>query len=170
MAPYRAEDLWRWPMAERKARSEAPEWLAQAASGLDANSGEIIAHNLTEQVAGAASQREQLLDQIDYFTADGAYDGTLTYDAVLPHSGGDRVIIPPCSNAIERASAQAKPRKDGVDLLRHFVALGVGRTLAIRAGKIPTGHQGSVLQQDNAIIEDAGVGHQICKRWSGMPE
>jgi hypothetical protein len=52
---------------------------------VDANSGEIIAHSLTDQETGDASQLEPLLDQIDdeigQFTADGAYDGTPTYNA-----------------------------------------------------------------------------------------
>jgi IS5 family transposase len=46
---------------------------------VDADSGEIIAHSLTDQETGDASQLEPLLDQIDdeigQFTADGAYDG-----------------------------------------------------------------------------------------------
>jgi IS5 family transposase len=57
---------------------------------LDADSGEIIAHTLTAQDVGDASQMEPLLDQIDaeigQFTADGAYDGDPSYDAVMRHS------------------------------------------------------------------------------------
>ncbi len=71
---------------------------------LDADSGEIIAHSLTDQETGDASQLEALLDQIDdeisQFTADGAYDGYPTYDAVLRHSAGAKVVIPPRSNAV----------------------------------------------------------------------
>jgi hypothetical protein len=52
---------------------------------LDADGGEIIAH-VMDQDAGDASQVEALLNQIDdpigQFTADGAYDGNPTYDAV----------------------------------------------------------------------------------------
>lgn len=59
---------------------------------VDAGSGEIIAHSLTDQEVGDASQVEPLLDQIDdeidQFTADRAYDGYPTYDAVLRHSAG----------------------------------------------------------------------------------
>tara|TARA_R110002111_G_scaffold235008_1_gene296094 strand:+ start:115 stop:648 length:534 start_codon:yes stop_codon:yes gene_type:complete len=78
---------------------------------IDADSGEIIAHSLTDQESGDASQLEPLLDlvddEIDKFTADGAYDGTPTYEAVLRHSAGAKVIIPPRSNAVERPCAQA---------------------------------------------------------------
>jgi len=42
---------------------------------------------------------DQIDDEIDNFTADGAYEGYLTSDAVFHHSAGARVIIPPRSNA-----------------------------------------------------------------------
>ena len=51
-------------------------------------------------------------DEIDQFTADGAYDGTPTYDAVLRHSPGTKVVIPPCSNAVERPNAQSSCQRD----------------------------------------------------------
>jgi len=83
---------------------------------VDADSGEIIAHSLTDQETGDASQLEPLLDQIDdeidQFTADGAYDGYPTYDAVLRHSAGARVVIPPRSNAVERPNAHACCQRD----------------------------------------------------------
>lgn len=83
---------------------------------VDADSGEIIARSLTDQETGDASQLEPLLDQIDdeigQFTADGAYDGTPTYGAVLRHSAGARVVIPPRSNAVEQPNAQASCQRD----------------------------------------------------------
>ena len=83
---------------------------------VDADSGKIIAHSLTDQDGGDASQAQPLLDQIDdeigQFTADGAYDGTPTYDAVLRHSPGAKVVIPPRSNTVERQSAQACGQRD----------------------------------------------------------
>ena len=45
-------------------------------------------------------------------SADGAYDGYTTYDAVLHHSAGARVIIPPRSNTVERPTAQAPCQSD----------------------------------------------------------
>jgi hypothetical protein len=83
---------------------------------VDADSGEIIAHSLTDQEAGDTSQLKPLLDQIDdeigQFTADGAYDGYPTYDAVLGHSAGAKVVIPPRSNAVEQPCAQAPCQRD----------------------------------------------------------
>jgi len=56
---------------------------------VDADSAEIIAHSLTDKETGDASQVKPLLDQIDdeigQFTADGAYNGAPTYEAVLHH-------------------------------------------------------------------------------------
>lgn len=73
---------------------------------LDADSGDIIAHVMTDQEAGDALQVAPLLDQIDtpigQFTADGAYDGERTYGAVTNHSPDAAVVIPPRANAVER--------------------------------------------------------------------
>ena len=78
---------------------------------VDADSGEIIAHSLTDQETGDASQLERLLnqidDEIDQFTAGGAYDGAPTYNVVLRHSPDGKVVIPPRSNAVEWPNAQA---------------------------------------------------------------
>ena len=73
---------------------------------LDADSGDIIAHVMTDQEAGDASQVEPLLDQIEMpigqFTADGAYDGQQAYDLAIKHSASAAVVIPPRINAVER--------------------------------------------------------------------
>lgn len=65
----------------------------------DADSGDIIAHAMTDWEAGDALQVGPLLDQIDtpidQFTADGAYDGDPTYGTVTNH-------IPPRANAVDR--------------------------------------------------------------------
>jgi hypothetical protein len=75
-----------------------------------------LLHCLTDQETGDASQLEPLLDQIDdatgQLTADGAYDGALTYDAVLHHSPDARIVVPPRSNAVERPNAQASCQRD----------------------------------------------------------
>jgi hypothetical protein len=55
---------------------------------------------------------DQIDDEIDQLTADGAYDGYPSYDAVLRHSAGARVVIPPRSNAVEQPNAQACCQKD----------------------------------------------------------
>jgi hypothetical protein len=55
---------------------------------------------------------DQIDDEIGQFTADGAYDGTPNYGAVLCHSTGARVAIPPRSNAVERPNAKASCQRD----------------------------------------------------------
>ena len=83
---------------------------------LDADSGEIIAHVMTEQDAGDATQVEALLDQIDdpigQFTADGAYDGNPTCDSVTKYSAGAVVVIPPRANAVERPDTDLSCQRD----------------------------------------------------------
>jgi hypothetical protein len=72
---------------------------------VDANSGEIIAHRLTDQDTDDPSQMEPLLSQIDgkidRFMADGAYDGKPTYQTIRQHSSTAIVVIPPRSTVVE---------------------------------------------------------------------
>jgi hypothetical protein len=108
----------KWPLDPDPTAQEqlASNNLAIPHLAIDADSGEIIAHSLTDQEAVDASQLEPLLDQIDdeidQFTADGAYDGTPTYDEVLRHTAGAEVVIPPRSNAVGRLTAQASCQRD----------------------------------------------------------
>ncbi|MDQ0419574.1 hypothetical protein J2045_000584 [Peteryoungia aggregata LMG 23059] len=83
---------------------------------VDADSGEIIVDFPTDLETGDVSQQEPLLDQvddeIDQLTADGAHGGYPSYDAARSHSEGSRVVIPPNSYAVERPSAQASFQRD----------------------------------------------------------
>ncbi|MEQ1954645.1 IS5 family transposase [Mesorhizobium sp. CN2-181] len=89
---------------------------------LDADSGEIIAHVMTDQDTGDASQVEPLLDQVDVsigqFTADGAYDGKPTYDTVSNHTAGAAVVIPPRANAVEGSDTRPSSQRS-----RHIAAI-----------------------------------------------
>jgi hypothetical protein len=89
---------------------------------LDADTGEIIAHTMTDQDAGDPSQVELLLDEIDGpigpFTADGAYDGEPTYDAVRRLSADAVVVIPPRSNAIDSSKTEFHSQRE-----RHIEAI-----------------------------------------------
>ncbi|NLS21330.1 IS5 family transposase [Rhizobium sp. P40RR-XXII] len=89
---------------------------------LDAGNGEIIAHTMTDQDIGDASQLGPLLDQIDrpigQFIADGAYDGAPIYDAVINHSPEAAVVIPPRANAIEWTGEEPSFQRD-----RHIAAI-----------------------------------------------
>jgi hypothetical protein len=83
---------------------------------LDADSGEIIAYILTDQDTGDVSQVAPLLDQIagpiGQFTADGAYDGKPTYDAVIDHSAAAAIVIPPRVNAVEPIDDRPPGQRD----------------------------------------------------------
>lgn len=84
---------------------------------LNADTGEIIAHCLTDQDGDDPSQVKPLLDridaEIDQFTADGAYDGGPTYCAVLQHSATARIVIPPRSTAVESDDTGPPGQRDG---------------------------------------------------------
>lgn len=92
---------------------------------LDAASGDIIAHVMTDQDAGDASQVKTLLNQIDVpirqFTADGAYDGQPTYDTVTRHSAGAAIVIPPRTNAVEGQEADPTSQRN-----KHVVTINAG--------------------------------------------
>ena len=81
--------------------------------GVDAESGEIVAIDLTQKDVDDAAQTEALLDQITdplaSFTADGAYDQDKVYEAVTGHSPQAAVIVPPRATAVLGASAETTP-------------------------------------------------------------
>ena len=70
----------------------------------DADTGMIVAATLTENDRGDSSQVEPLLsmveEEIESVTADGAYDGAPTYEAVAAISDDIDVIIPPRVTAV----------------------------------------------------------------------
>ena len=74
--------------------------------GVDAATGEVVAHVLTDGYADDAAQVPDLLRQpegdIASLTADGAYDGDPVYRAAAAHQPGrpPDVVIPPRSSAV----------------------------------------------------------------------
>ena len=77
---------------------------------VDADTGMIMGSTLTGNDVGDPSQVAPLLDQIDAtiasVTADGASDGTPTYDVVAGHGDDVRVIIPPHVSAVLSAEVR----------------------------------------------------------------
>jgi hypothetical protein len=67
--------------------------------GVDADTHETVAVELTPDDVGHISELAHLLDQIDVdvasMTADGAYDGQVAYDAVAERHPKAAVIVPP---------------------------------------------------------------------------
>jgi transposase len=72
--------------------------------GMDADTHEIVAVELTPDDVGDVTEIPHLLDQIDAdvasMTADGAYDGEAVYDAVSERHPEATVIIPPRVTAV----------------------------------------------------------------------
>jgi Transposase DDE domain len=72
--------------------------------GLDADTQEIVAAELTPDDIGDVSVLPELLDQIDAdvasLTADGGYDGEAAYNAVVERHPVAAVVIPPRATAV----------------------------------------------------------------------
>jgi transposase len=72
--------------------------------GVDADTHEIVAVELTPDDVGDVSEVPDLLDEIDAevasVTADGAYDGETVYDAVAERHPSATVIIPPRATSV----------------------------------------------------------------------
>lgn len=70
---------------------------------VDAGNGQIVAVTQTDQDVDDASQVGPLLKQIpgeiEQLTADGAYDGEPTYEAIAAHDADIAVVIPPRANS-----------------------------------------------------------------------
>lgn len=102
-------------LAEKHGTKSHRQWR-KLHLAVDADNGEIIAHELTDQDTSDASQVAQMLDRIDgtigQFTADGAYDGKPVYNAILKHSAGAKIVIPPRTNAIERSDVEVPDQRD----------------------------------------------------------
>jgi len=118
---HRVGHLRRGQMAGGETRCQITSELAKIAPGSGCRQRRHH-HLMTDQDAGDASQVGALLDQIDaptgQFTADGAYDGSPTYDAVTWHSAGAMVVIPPRANAVKRPDADPLSQRD-----RHIAAI-----------------------------------------------
>jgi hypothetical protein len=83
---------------------------------VDAASGMIVAHTLTDQDADDPSQVAPLLDQIEYriarVTADGAYDGDPTYQTIAAHGDDIDVVIPPRATAVPSGERDQPTQRD----------------------------------------------------------
>jgi hypothetical protein len=81
--------------------------------GIDAETGQILASELTTSDVDDGSQMEPLLDQITgslaSLTGDGAYDQAGIYGTVAKHHPDADVIIPPRSTAVPGDTAETAP-------------------------------------------------------------
>src|SRR5204863_4501531 len=83
--------------------------------GVDADTGQIIAAELTSKDVDDGSQVGPLLEQIAgpvaSFTGDGAYDRDDVYSEVCQRHPDAAVIVPPRSSAVPSATAETAPTK-----------------------------------------------------------
>jgi IS5 family transposase len=93
-------------MAGRTTRAKSRRGWGKLHLAVDSDTGQIIVHSLTDQDTGDTAHVEPLLNkigaEISKFTADGAYDGDPTYDAIRAHGPEARIVIPPRSTAVAR--------------------------------------------------------------------
>jgi hypothetical protein len=91
--------------------------------GLDGDTHEIVAAELTTDDVGDVSTIPDLLDPIDgavsSMTGDGAYDGQGVYDAVAERHPGAAVIIPPRSTAVPSDTAATQRDRHLATVAKH---------------------------------------------------
>jgi hypothetical protein len=91
--------------------------------GVDADTHEIVAMELTPDDVGDISVMPDLLDQIDVqvasMTADGAYDGQAVYDAVTERHPKAAVIVPPRITAVSVETTATQRDKHLATIAEH---------------------------------------------------
>ena len=91
--------------------------------GVDADTHEIVAVELTPEDVGDVSEVPELLDQIDAdlasMTADGAYDGEAVYDAVAERHPEAAVIIPPRATAVQSGTTTTQRDRHLAAIAKH---------------------------------------------------
>jgi hypothetical protein len=99
-------------LVEKHGTSKRRSWRKMHLA-VDANTGQIVAAELTDKDADDGSQVGPLLDQVDgpvaSFTGDGAYDQEGVYSGVAARHPEAAVIVPPRSGAVPSETAETAP-------------------------------------------------------------
>jgi Transposase DDE domain len=99
-------------LVEKHGTSKRRSWRKMHLA-VDANTGQIVAAELTDKDADDGSQVGPLLDQVDgpvaSFTGDGAYDQEGVYSGVAARHPEAAVIVPPRSSAVPSETAETAP-------------------------------------------------------------
>ena len=100
-------------MADRAGGTKTRRSWRKLHLGLDADTGEIVAAELTTNDVDDGSQVGPLLDRavgsVASFTGDGAYDRDDVYGAVAKRYAGAAVIVPPRTRAVPSAAVDTAP-------------------------------------------------------------
>jgi hypothetical protein len=134
--------------------------------GVDADTGQVVATQLTTNEVDDGSQVGPLLDQVSgpvaSFTGDGAYDRDDVYSAVMERHASAAVIVPPRSSALPSETAGTEPTKRD----RHLQLIaGHGRM----AWQNASGYNRRALVEADIsrykrVIGDALRSHTDCRR------
>ncbi len=111
---------------QEEKHGRAPRSWRKLHIALDAETGEIVAHALTDKEADDAGQLPVLLEQVEgeiaSVTADGAYDGEPSYEVVAARQADPPpdVVIPPRATATPSKTASTDPtrRDHHIQLIR----------------------------------------------------
>jgi Transposase DDE domain len=126
--------------------------------GVDADSHEIVAAELTPDDVGDLSEIPELLDQIEAdvatLTADGAYDGAAAYAAVAERHPGASVIIPPRTTAVPTETTTTQ--RDG-----HLAAIAKHGRMNWQRG---SGHNRRSLAETGVCRYKAIIGRRLHAR------
>jgi hypothetical protein len=99
-------------LVEKHGTSRRRSWR-KLPIGIDAESGKVVAVELTKKEVDDAALAGELLEQITdptaSFTADGTYDQDRVYEAVAEHGPNAEIIVPPRSTAVPSPSAETAP-------------------------------------------------------------
>ena len=106
-------------LVEKHGASRRRSWRKRHI-GVDGDSGEIVAIELTRRDIDDGLQTGALLDQLGdplaSFTGDGAYDQGKVYQAVAARHPDAAVIVPPRATAIPSPSAETAPTQRDLHL------------------------------------------------------
>jgi hypothetical protein len=101
-------------LAEKHGTKKRRSWK-KLHLGVDADTGRIVASELTGKDVDDGSQVGPLLDQVDgpvaSFTADGAYDRDDVYAGVAARHPDAAVVVPPRSGAVPSDTADTAPTR-----------------------------------------------------------
>jgi Transposase DDE domain len=101
-------------LAEKHGTKKRRSWK-KLHLGVDADTGRIVASELTGKDVDDGSQVGPLLDQVDgpvaSFTADGAYDRDDVYAGVAARHADAAVVVPPRSGAVPSDTADTAPTR-----------------------------------------------------------
>lgn len=81
--------------------------------GIDADTGEIVASDLTDKDVDDASHVGPMLDKLSLaptsFMGDGAYDGSALRELLAGRNPDMTILVPPCKGAVPRPDGRSSP-------------------------------------------------------------